>query len=170
MPKSLADGRTKLVLLSAKPADPESPTVAELTAGEDISCAVLSSAYSFGAADSDKVAEKPLCVEGNVNAIGASNWVADVTLFRYFDEATSQTSIAEDAAYQALKEKGTVVWLAERESAKKSTEAFVAADETTVIEVLTDNPQKPSDQGGYLKRRIPLEPQAAWTGQVAAGV
>ena len=33
--KSLADGRTKLAILSTAPADPSAPTVTELTAGID---------------------------------------------------------------------------------------------------------------------------------------
>ena len=34
MPLSLADGKTKLAVLSTKPANPNAPTVAELEAGD----------------------------------------------------------------------------------------------------------------------------------------
>lgn len=167
MPKSLADGRIKVVALSTRPADPMKPTVAELTAGVDISCRILASDYTLGPTDSDRIAEKELCKEGNSNALGPSNYTAAVTPFRYFG-AQGEGSQAEDAAYQLLKTKGTKVYLYERQSNKKSTEAFAASDEVDGYEVITDNPQKPSDMGGYIKRRIPMEVQDAWLGAVVA--
>lgn len=170
MPKSLADGRPKLTILATKPADPAAPTITELTAGIEASCRILSSDYALGPADSDKVPEKELCKEGNANAIGASNYEGSLTPFRYFTE--DGASDAEgDEVFQALKTKGTLIWLVERETSKKSTEDWMAADEISVYEAITDNPQKPSDQAGYIKRVVKLEIQAAWlNGAVAAGV
>lgn len=169
MPKSLADGRIKVSALSTKPADPFAPTVTELDAGVDISCRILSSDYMLGATDSDKIPEKELCKEGNANAIGASNYQAAVTPFRYFDETTNQAHETEDEVYQMLKEKGTTLYLYERNTAQKSTEPWAAGDEVDGFEIVTDNPQKPSDMGGYIKRRVPMEVQSAWlNGTVAA--
>lgn len=163
MPKSLADGKIKLAILSAKPANPASVTVAELTAGLDASSRILSSDYTLGPVDSDKVAEKPLSQEGNSNAMGPSNYQAGVTPFRYFNGSGASEAV-EDAVYQALKTKGARVWLVERQTSKKSTDAWAASDEIDVFEVITDNPQKPSDMGGYIKRRVPMEVQDAWIG------
>lgn len=167
MPKSLADGKIKLAVLSTKPANPAAPTVAELTAGIDASSRVLSSDYTLGAVDSDKVAEKPLSQEGNSNAMGPSNYQAAVTPFRYFDGAGASEA-GEDAVYQALKTKGARLWLVERQTSKKATDAWAAGDEVSVFEVITDNPQKPSDMGGYIKRRVPMEVQDAWLGGTVA--
>lgn len=164
MPKSLADGRVKVVALVAKPAIPTAPTVTELAAGIDISCRILSSDYALGPTTSDRIAEKELCKEGNANAIGASNYAGSLTPFRYFDPATKQASKIEDEVYQLLKAKGTTLFLYERQSAKKSTEPFAVGDEVDGYEVVTDNPQKPSDMGGYIKRVVPLEVQDAWLG------
>jgi hypothetical protein len=164
MPKSLADGRIKVVALSSAPANPEAITLTELEAGIDISCRILSSDYLLGATDSDKIPEKELCKEGNANAIGASNYQAAVTPFRYFDETTNQAHATEDEVYQLLKDKGTTLFLAERNTSKKSTDAWAAGDEVDLYEVVTDNPQKPSDMGGYIKRRVPMEVQSAWLG------
>lgn len=166
MPKSLADGRVKLALLSSKPANPAAPTTTELNNGIDISCEVLASAYSFGATDSDKVAEKALCTVANTNAPGASNYVADVTFFRYFASGGA-VDVTEDASFQAVMTKGTTAWLYERESGKLSTAAWASTDEVFGAEILTDEPQKPSDQGGYIKTRVPMEVQDAWFGAVA---
>lgn len=169
MPKSLADGRVKVVALTTKPANPYAPTVQELTSGVDISCRILSSDYALGPTTSDRIAEKELCKEGNANAIGASNYAGSVTPFRYFDNATKQADEAEDNVYQMLKAKGTTLFLYERQSAKKSTEAFAVGDEVDGYEVVTDNPQKPSDMGGYIKRVVPLEVQDAWLNGVVGG-
>lgn len=170
MPRSLADGRIKLAILTAKPANPLAPTVAELSAGIDASCRVLSSDYTLGATDSDRITgEKALCEEGNVSALGSSNFAAGITPFRYFT-STGASETTADAVFQALKAKGTTVYLYERQTSKKSTEVWAIGDEVDGYEVITDNPQKPSEMTGYIKRRVPMEVQNAWTGgTVAAG-
>lgn len=167
MPLSLADGKTKLAVLSAKPADTSAPTVAELEAGIDASCRILSSDYSVGPQASETVDEKPLCVEGNVQALGPSNYSAEFTVFRYFDETGApEVDGVEgeigDALYQAVKSKGSRLWLVERETSRKSTDAWAVEDEVSVYEILIDNPQKPGDQGGYIKKHIVGLVQDAW--------
>ena len=43
---------------------------------------------------------------------------------------------------------------------------FAASQEYDLYEVVTDNPQKPSDRGGYVKRVVPLGVQQAWENKV----
>ncbi|MDN4173917.1 hypothetical protein QWY28_13230 [Nocardioides sp. SOB77] len=169
MPKSLADGHLKFTILTTKPANPAAPTVTELNAGTaiDASCSVLASDFTFSAADSDKVNEKALCTTNNANAIGADNFTAGATFFRYFDEAGA-VDLTEDEAFQAVKEKGTTVWGYLREDGKLSTAAWAAGDEFLGMELLTDRSQRAQNAGGYIKRRVPFEPQAGWDGVVAA--
>lgn len=167
MPKSLADGKIKLAILSTKPVNPLAPTTAELNAGIDASPRILSSDYTLGAVDSDKVAEKPLSQEGNSNAMGPSNYQAAVSPFRYFT-AGGASEAGEDTVYQTLKTKGARVWLVERQTSKLATAAWATGDEVSVFECITDNPQKPSDAGGYVKRRVPMEVQDAWLGGTVA--
>ena len=62
--KVLADGKTKFTVLTTKPANPAAPTAAELNAGIQLADHVLTSDFSFGAVDSDKVAEKALDAAG----------------------------------------------------------------------------------------------------------
>lgn len=167
MPTSLADGKTKLAILSVKPADPKAPTVTELNAGIEASCRILSNDYNVGPTASETIDEKALCTEGNVQVPGPSNYTAEFSAWRYFEEATGQaeeTTESEigDAVYQATKTKGARLWLVERETSKKSTDAWAAGDEVSVYEVLTDNPQKPGDSGGYIKRRVVTLVQDAW--------
>lgn len=167
MPKSLADGRKKVTLLATKPADLAAITLTELEAGLEASCRIVSSTYAVGPQASATVDEKPLCVEGNVQALGASNYGAEFDIFRYFDLTTGLPETGEadteegigDEIFQMLKAKGTVVWLVERETSKKSTDAWEAGDPYEVYELLLDNPQKPTDQGGYIKRHIVGLPQ-----------
>lgn len=163
MPRSLADGHTKVTILTDAPAHPAAPTAAELNAGIDASCAIMTSDFAFGATDSDKVAEKALCVVNNANALGASNYTAGFSIFRYFDATTKNADATADETFAAVEEKGTTLWIYARETAKLSTENWATADEIFLgAEVLTDTPQPPSDRGGFIKRRVPLEVQAAY--------
>src|SRR4051794_7190123 len=105
MPKSLADGHTRVAILSVKPAIPSAPTVAELEAGIDASCRINSADYNVTATASETVDEKELCVEGNAIAFGPSNATVEFTPFRYFEsDGTPEEQIAEeigDAVFQA---------------------------------------------------------------------
>jgi hypothetical protein len=172
MPRSLADGHTKFTILTTKPADPEAPTATELEAGIDASCSVLASDFTWGATDSDKIAEKALCVTNNANAIGASNYQVGYTPFRYFDETTGEGDPTEgDDVFDASKVKGTTLWGYARKTSKKSTDPWVAGDEIYLGgEFATDEPQPPSDLGGYIKWRVPGEMQAAWPWITVGGV
>lgn len=159
MPRTLADGKTKFTILTTKPANPAAPTVTELEAGIDLSCKVLSSDFAWGATDSDKVAEKALCDEGNANAIGASNYTAGFTLWRYFD-AAGGFDAAEDAGFVAVQAKGTTLWGYARRTDKSSTDAWEVGDEIYLgAAFTTDNPQPPSDVSGFIKWRVPAEVQ-----------
>ncbi len=159
MPKSLADGKIKLTMLASAPDDINAIQIGELTAGEDISCDILSSDYSLGPTDSEAVSEKPLCVEGNVNVPGAANFgTGRISPFRYYDATTGLVDETEDGVFQDTKEKGTTLYLVERESAKESTADWTEDDEYNYYEVLTDSPQR-IDMTGYIKRAVPVHVQ-----------
>jgi hypothetical protein len=168
MPKSLADGHIKLTMLTEAPADPAVPTATELNAGEDIQCEILASDFNFTATDSDKLAEKALCDVANVNAIGASNFQAAMTFFRRYAVDTGVVATAEEPGYQAVKAKGTTAWFYMRKSGKLETADWAATDEALGMELLSDQPQEVTG-GGYIKRRIPFEPQWGANVVVAAG-
>jgi hypothetical protein len=161
--RSLADGHIKFIICTTKPDNPALPTVAELAAGIDASCNILASDFTWGATDSDKVAEKALCTINNANALGASNYNGGLTPFRYFDTSTKLVDATADAVFAALKVKGTTAWGYARKSAKLSTAAVTVGDELYLgAEFATDSPQAPSDQGGWIKFRVPLEIQNAY--------
>src|SRR5689334_4584386 len=118
MPKSLADGHIKFTILTVAPANPAAPTAVELAAGIDASCRILSSDFTWSAADSDKVAEKALCDLNNVNAFASSNFSTGITIWRYWNASTGIADPTEDALWTALKAKGTTVWGYARETGK----------------------------------------------------
>lgn len=156
MPRSLADGRTKVALLLTRPADESKPTVDELNAGMDISCNLLDSDFRFSATASEQITdEKPLCVEGNSTTLGPSNYEATLSLFRYFD-ANGAVDFEDDAAFQALKTKGTECWIYARKTSKKSGDPWEAGDEIYLgARGATDTPQDHTNRTGYIKVTIP---------------
>jgi hypothetical protein len=158
MPKRLRDGNIKLAFLADDPANFHQPTVAELNGGVDLSCATLSD-YTLGPTGSDTVNEKAVCDEGNVNALGASNYQASQTYFRYLDESTFASDPADDLPWITFTDKGLHGWLVER-SGKSSAAAWAAGDVVRIFEVITDDPQDQNGvTGGYLKFIQPFSVQ-----------
>lgn len=173
MPRSLADGHVKLSIMSVVPVNPLAPTVTELTAGVDAACRILSSDFALGPTASDKISEKALCQEGNSSALGPSNFDGTITAFRYFNLTTNiaETSAGAeigDAVYQALKTKGSQLWIGKRFTSKLSTAAWAATDEVSVFQVLTDNGID-GDLSGYIKKTVPLVVVNAWLNGTVAG-
>ena len=172
MPKTLADGKTRVAILATKPADPYAPTVAELDAGIDASCRINSADYNVTPTSSETVEEKELCVEGNAVAFGPSNATIEFTPFRYFgaDGAAEPTEEDEigDAVFQATKVKGTRLWIYQRETAKKAVDAWEAGDEVDGFEFITDNPQQ-VDRTGHVKRKVTGAYQDMWVNGEVAG-
>lgn len=157
----LADGKTKFTVLTTKPVNPAAPTATELNAGLDLSLDVLSSDFTFGATDSDKVAEKALGSSGNANAIGASNYAAGFTLWRKFATAGGFDATAE-TGWAALKLKGATVWAYARQMDKDAAAAWASTDEIYLgAELTTDTPQR-TDGTGFIKYKIPCEVQNGW--------
>ncbi|AIY17784.1 hypothetical protein GUY44_07150 [Pimelobacter simplex] len=162
--RSLADGHEKIAVLTTKPVDPANPTVTELAAGIDASCAVLASDWNFGPTDSDTFSEPAVCEDSNAQSYGRSNGQFGATIFRHFATATpGEADATADTTFAAVKVKGTTVWVYSRLTAKKSAEAWAEDDEIRYgAEVLTDTPQPPQESGGYVKARVPGQVQKSW--------
>lgn len=159
MPKTLADARTRVAILTVAPADLDSIPVATLNAAIDASCRLLKSDYRLSATASDTVDDTELCSEGNAVTFGASNYEGSVTPFWYLDSAGQMVDV-DNPVWLALKEKGSELWFVEREGPKYDV-AWAAGDDYEVYRVITDNPQKPADRTGYIKRVVPLGVQDA---------
>ena len=160
MPRSLADGHEKIAILTTKPANPAIPTVTELAAGLDVACNILESDWSFGPTDSATFAERAVCEENDVNAYGPGSGQFGATIFRNWAVDGDPDALL-DAAFSAVKVKGSTIWVYSRKTPKKSTEAWEADDEIRYgAEVLTDTPQ--DMRGGYIKYRCPGQVQKSW--------
>ena len=156
--KVAADGKKKFTLLLTKPAATK-PTAAELNAGKDISCAVLDSDANWTNSASDRFNEKPACTSGNSMALGASNYDTALTFLREFLEGGGTDTAGLDAGFQAVKTKGTTVWIYLRETDKLSTALWAIGDEIHLGgEVVSDAPMRVNNDGN-LKRRIEFLPQ-----------
>jgi hypothetical protein len=158
--KVAADGKKKFTLLTAAPAAASRiPTVTELNAGIDISCAVLDSDANWTPTASDRFNEKPACTKGNSQALGASNFDTALTFLREYLEEGGADTVGDDKGYQAVRVKGTTVWIYLRESDKDSTEPWAALDVIDLGgEVVSDEPMRVNNDGN-LKKRIEFLPQ-----------
>lgn len=155
---TLADARTKLAILTVAPAE-KIPTITEVEAGIDASCKINKPDYRLSPTASDTVPDQPLCNEGNAVSFGASNYEGTLTVLRFLDEDGKPDS-TDDAVYAALGTKGTRLWLVERIGPKWDV-PWAAGDIVNVYEVVTDNPQAPSERAGYVKNVVPLGVQNA---------
>lgn len=168
MPRVLADGRTKFTILTASPADPAAPTASELNAGIDLSSKVLFEGFTWTPADSDKVAEAALDDIANSNSLGRDNLNLGFTLWRYYLSGGG-VDTAADAAFTALKVKGTTLWGYVRKSDKLASVAWATGDEIMLgAEFIVDTPQD-GGSGGFLKVKIPCEPQSGYPNITVGG-
>ena len=132
MPKSKAEGREKWTLMTAKPEDPTAVTLDELGDGMDISCAIAASDSRISATGSATFSDPAVCDEIAVQDFGASNYEGNVAPFRYYDEEgvsePGSDGDVRDSAFKALAAKGTLCYIAIRETSKLSTEAWAEDD------------------------------------------
>lgn len=166
MPKSLAEGRTRIAILTTAPADPKAPTKAELDAGIHASCNILADGYNVGFEASETVNEPAICDSTNSTTFGKDNITAEFSVFRYIDEDGKPDPTAGtgddhgDAVFQALKEKGTFFWLYQREGADYDV-PWAEGDDIEGFYLVTDR-WKHTDRTGYQKRQITAGPQSGW--------
>lgn len=169
MPRVLADGKRKVVFFDERPLDIKNISVTEFAAAKDGSCNILSTGFQFGPAASDTVEEKPLCVEGNVQALGNANAQVGMTLFRYFDEDGTPDPEA-DWLFEMHRERGNTVWAASLLRGVPSAADVKASDSYHFIEYTTDTPLDQDDLTGYVKNPVTGLPQAyAFHQKVGAG-
>jgi hypothetical protein len=154
----LSDERITLTILTAKPADPLNPKIAELNAVSAInaSCLVYADDFTWTATDSERVGERALCETSTSESPGVGAYDLSFTAWRYFDTATLAVDVTADKLFQAVKVKGTRIYPYVRRGGKKYDAIWAVGDEFQLGgEVLTDTPQSP-DNGGFIKYKIPL--------------
>jgi hypothetical protein len=164
-----ADGKKKISILTTEPAGPI-PTTTELNGGIDASPQILDSDIAWTNTASDTFNEKSAAQKGNALALGASNYDLGLTFLREYAAVGGAEDPQADAGYQAVKVKGTTVWIYVRENAKDSGEPWADTDVIDLGgEVQSDAPSR-VDNTGNIKRRVVFVAQTMIEGEtVAAG-
>lgn len=168
MARLLATKRERWVLLTAKPADPEAVTATEAEAGIRAECDLTTNSR-LSATGSTTVQEAAICegVAGNVPA--ERQFEASFEVFRDLDPDTGLPEAAGDEVFAALSEYGSRLWVL-KSTGPEYTEAFAAGHPYSLYEVVTDEPQEPTDRTGSIKQVIPAFVQNAWTNhEIVAG-
>lgn len=121
-------------------ADPANPTVEELNAGENISCAIVTG-FTLNPTDSDTDDTRSICDEGNVANPTWDNYEANLTFFRTAETTpTDANDLAMDTAFELFRNKGAAGYLVRRIGKKNNIIAAIG-DIVSVFKVLSDNPQ-----------------------------
>jgi hypothetical protein len=154
--KSLAKGHTKITALAAPPANKNAITVTALTAGTDLSAFIALSNFALGSTGSSTTDDPSLEQTANFQALEGSNYEGHLEPFRYFDADTKLVDEEADVAFQMMKEKGTLLYLVKRVSAKLGEEDWATGDEYSYYEAYTDDPQAPASDTGYVKCPVDL--------------
>lgn len=152
--KKMMSPNTKIVWVDADAVvDPLKPTLTELNAGIDISCAITRG-YTLNPTNSDTDDSASICDEGNVETPTYDNYEASLTLFNE-ENGDDQESIYL-IANELFERKGALGYLYRR-IGKKSKEPFVATDTVEGFYVLSDNPQTiEGDSGGPIQTTVPF--------------
>jgi hypothetical protein len=170
MPRTIADKRERWVWLETEPADPTAVTAAEANAGIRMECDLLSSDSRLSPTASDTINERAICESTNAQAPTNGNAEGRLAVFRDIDPDTGLPVASGDEVFAAVSTKGTRGWVL-KSKGPLYTEDFAADHPYSLYEVVTDEPQEPSDRGGYIKDVVPLLVQDFWTHKrIAAGV
>lgn len=161
----LADKRIGLWQLPTKPANPASPTIAEIAAGVNVACKVFKADTYLRATDSATINDPLLC-GGAASAFGESAYEGRLAVARFLDSAGIPVE-EEDVLWEAVREKGTTLWFAHRAGPVWDA-APAAKQEFSIFEVITDNAQAPQTYDSYIKKIVPLAVQNAWLDRVLA--
>lgn len=160
MPRVLANGKTKLTFLTTAPADPKAPTATELNDGIDMSCAVLTGDFEFGAAESAVLESKGLCAKNNEQRRGTGNHTAAMSIWRYWAEEGGPDETGEDEGFQAIKAGGTYIWIYARRTDKDSDEEWAEGDEIFLGGLWqSDTPQQGVIDNEEINVRVIFRPQ-----------
>lgn len=163
----LADGRIRAVVFTEKPDSPEALSASDWNTATTIHDQVLKSDFRIGASGSDTVADAPLSSSGNAQTPGFSNYTGLATILRFLTP-DGQPDPDDDHVWLLFKEKGAPLWIGISEG-KRVEQPGVSGDEYDLYHIVTDDPTKPNDRNGYIKRTVNLLVQQAWENKVLTG-
>lgn len=156
--RMLSKGRTKVAVLTVKPANVANPTVSELNAGIPNAADFIPSAlWTFRAGDPSTEDDSPLSKQFTAQVPNEATYDLNMGVYRGF-AANGDFDPTEDALFQATRVMGTTLWVYARKSGKLSSAAWANGDEFYLGgEVMTSNPKEVDT--GNIKYEVPLFPQ-----------
>ena len=157
--KTLADERIRLTILTTPPEDINAITDAELAAGIDASCQVAKNGSRFSAAASATFSDPALCEE-DVEIFGSGTYEATITPFWYLNPEDGSYAEADNPVYEAVREKGTELTYVWRYGPRYE-QPWADGDRYDAYIGISDNPQVPTETGGWIKRTVPVAVQRA---------
>lgn len=166
MARLLAEQRERWVILDTIPDDPETVTIAEITAGVRAEC-FFTTNTRLSAASSQTASEASLCDTASAQIPTQRQWEGSLEVFRDLDPETGLPVTGGEAVYDALNAYAEKVWLL-RSRGPLYTEDFAAGQPYKLFEVVLDAEQDPSDRTGSFKAVFPVFVHNEWTGEVAA--
>lgn len=125
-------------------ADPENPTILELNAGTNISCAIVVG-YTLNFTDSDTDDSKTICDEGNVANRGFANYEASLSFFR--DSVGDAPTVFSTARDIFKAQEHVTGWLVVRQG-YKSAVPYAADQHISIFKVTSDFPRDEEGDGG----------------------
>lgn len=162
MPKMMSPNTTIWFVPLAGITNPNAPTAAQITAGTNISAAIVTG-YTLGATDSDTDDSKTIVDEGNVSTPTFGNYEANISFFR---DGIGDTPTVFTTAYNLFKDGRVEGWLVSRHG-YKATVAAAATQLVSVFRVFSDFAQDIEGDGGApIQFTVPFKPQ----GQMAINV
>jgi hypothetical protein len=165
MPTKMLNPNTTLwVVPEGGITDPYNPTVAQVNAGVNISCAVTRG-YNINPTDSDTDDTASICDTGNVQTRLYDNYEGEITFFR--DANSADGTSVYNTAFNLFIQPDQRVWVVRR-IGKKSTLAAVAGDLVEVF--LFSNDRTRSVDGGDagpIQFTVPLLSQGSYSGYVS---
>lgn len=132
-------------------ANVDAPTVEELNAGENITCAITSSDYTLGWTDRDTDDSKSLCDDSNVENPVYKNYEADLTFFR--DANLDNNESVYNLAYDLFKTPLQQGYLVERVG-RPNDEPYVDGDEVSIFQVLSGDPRTMHEDGVPVRMQL----------------
>jgi hypothetical protein len=135
------------------------PTLAELAAGRDLTCLMVST-YEVRMDASDTTSERAVCETANVDAPTMQNYMGRFELFREWDDSLSAWETDDALQWLDYKDLGYFV---RRLGFSKDT-AYAAGQQVEVYKFMADEPQITGGTGtGYLKATVPMLKQGSAT-------
>jgi hypothetical protein len=164
MPRQVDLGRTKITWVQGEAGITNylAPTVAQLNAGVDITC-LLVSTYEVRADGSDTTNERAVCETANVDTPTVQNYMGNLPIFRQLDGTTFLPETADPLNVFTF---GAVGWFVRR-IGKPYTTAWAVGDIVDIYKFVVDTPQIQGGTGeGYFKATIPLLKQGVFSPKV----